>query len=56
MQQINFARIIYRSEDVNDNSTMFFVTEQAKETTLDLSQEVGKYCNFILFSYDINKK
>ena len=56
MQQINFAEIINRSEDVNDNSTMFFVIEQAKETTLDLSQKVGKYCNFIFFCYDINEK
>ena len=56
IQQINFAGILNQGEDVNDNSTMFFIIEEAKKITLDLSQDVGKYCNFIFFCYDINIK
>ena len=38
IQQINFTRNLNQGEDVNDNKTMFFIIEEAKETILDFSQ------------------
>ena len=38
MQQINFAGNL----DKNRHTTMFFITEEAKETVLDFSQETVK--------------
>ena len=42
IQQINFTRNLNRSEDVNDNTTMFFISEEAKETIIDFSQGTKK--------------
>ena len=33
-----------------------FIIEEAKEIILDFSQGMLKYCNFILFYYNINTK
>ena len=38
IQQINFKGNINRGENVNDNTTLFFIIEEAKETILDFSQ------------------
>ena len=35
IQQVNFKRNLNRGEDVNDNTTMFFIIEEAKSTALD---------------------
>ena len=47
IQQINFTANL----DWEGNTTMFFITEEAKETVLDFSQETVKRnfpeCNFI---------
>ena len=45
MQQINFIANINRDR----NKTMFFITEEEKETILDFHKELSKHCNFILF-------
>ena len=38
-QQINFTENLNQSEDVNNNNTrMFFIIEDAKETVSDFSQ------------------
>ena len=37
IQQINFTENLNRGENVNDNTIMFFITEEAKETILDFS-------------------
>ena len=42
IQKINFTGNLYRGEDLNDNTTMFFITEEAKETTLGFSQGTVK--------------
>ena len=42
MQQINLTENLNQGEDVNDNITMFFITEEAKETILDFSQGTVK--------------
>ena len=42
IQQINFTGNLNRGEDVNDNTTMFFIIEEAKETILDFSQGTVK--------------
>ena len=42
MQQINFTGNINRGEDVNYNTTMFFIIEEAKETILDISEGTAK--------------
>ena len=34
MQQINFTGILHRGQNVNDNKTMDFIIEEAKETNL----------------------
>ena len=38
IQQINFTENLNRSQDVNDNTTMFFIIEEANKTILDFSQ------------------
>ena len=38
IQQINFTGNIYRDLNINGNTTMFFITEEVKETILDFSQ------------------
>ena len=40
--------------DWEENTTMFFIIEEAKETILDFSQ--GTVENFILLEYNINIK
>ena len=42
IQQINLTENLNQGEDVNDNITMFFITEEAKETILDFSQGTVK--------------
>ena len=42
MQQINFAGNLNRGEDLNDNTIMFFIIEEAKETISDFSQGTVK--------------
>ena len=42
IQRIKFTGNLNRDEDVNYNTTMFFVIEEEKETTLDFSQETVK--------------
>ena len=42
---INFTENLNRAE----GTTMFFITEKAKETVLDFSEEKLEYYNFILF-------
>ena len=42
IQKINFTGNLYRGEDLNDNTTMFFITEEAKETILGVSQGTVK--------------
>ena len=42
---INFKENLNRAE----GTTMFFITEKAKETVLDFSEEKLEYYNFILF-------
>ena len=38
IQRILFKRNLNRDEDANDNTSMFFIVEEAKETVLDFSQ------------------
>ena len=38
IQQIYFKTNLNRDEDANDNTSMFFIVEEAKETVLDFSQ------------------
>ena len=42
LQQINFTGNLNRGEDVNDNTTMLFITEEAKGTISDFSQGTVK--------------
>ena len=42
IQKINFTGNLYRGEDLNDKTTMFFITEEAKETILGFSQGTVK--------------
>ena len=42
VQQIDFTENLNWGEDVNDNTTIFFITEKGKETILDFSQENGR--------------
>ena len=42
VQQIDFTENLNRGEDVNDNTTIFFITEKGKKTILDFSQENGR--------------
>ena len=38
IQQISFTGNLNRGEDVNDNTRMILIIEEAKETILDFSQ------------------
>ena len=38
IQQINFTGNLNRGKNVNDNTIMFFIIEEVKETILDFSQ------------------
>ena len=38
IQQNNFTGNLNRGQNVNDNTTMLFITEEAKEKLLDFSQ------------------
>ena len=38
IQKINFVRNLNRGEDVNDNTIVFFIIEEVKETILNFSQ------------------
>ena len=42
IQQINFTGNLNRGEDLNDNTIMFFIIEEVKETILDFSQGTVK--------------
>ena len=42
IQQINFTGNLNRSQNINDNTTMFFIIEEAKETISDFSQGTVK--------------
>ena len=42
IQQINFTGNLNRSQNVNDNTILFFIIEKAKETILDFSQGTVK--------------
>ena len=46
IQQINFTRNLNRGENVNDNTIMFFIIEEVKETILDFSQGTVKVLQF----------
>ena len=37
-------------QNINDNTTMFFIIEEARETILDLSQETVKVLWFFYFN------
>ena len=51
IQQSNFTGNITRKDNqgrnINDNTTMFSIIEEAKETTLDFPQDLWKYCEFL---------
>ena len=38
IQQIEFPGNLNRGEEINDNTTMLFITEEVKEAILDFSQ------------------
>ena len=42
MQQFNFTGNLNRDEDVNDNTLIFFMIEEGKQTILDFSQGTVK--------------
>ena len=42
IQSINFTGNLNRVEDEDDNTTMFFIIEEAKDTVVDFSQETAK--------------
>ena len=42
IQRINFTGNLNRGQNVNDNTTMFFIIEEVKETILDFSQGTVK--------------
>ena len=42
LQKINFTGNLNRCEDVNDNTTMLFIIEEAKGTISDFSQGTVK--------------
>ena len=44
--KINFTRDLNRNENGNDNTVIFFIIEEAKETILDFSQETVKVLLF----------
>ena len=55
IQQINFIENLNRGENVNDNTIMFFIIEEAKETILDFLQGTVKVlwmCSTVLFCFN----
>ena len=42
IQQINFTGNLNRGENVNNNTIMFFITKEAKETIFEFSQGAVK--------------
>ena len=42
IQQINFTGNLNRGQNVDDNTIIFFITEEAKETILDFPQGAVK--------------
>ena len=55
IQQINFTGNLNRGENVNDNTIMFFIIEEAKETILDFLQGTVKVlwmCSTVLFCFN----
>ena len=48
-QQINFIEHLNRGEDVNDNSTIFFIIEEARKKYFRLLTSIVNflYCNII---------
>ena len=46
IQKINFTGYLNRVEDENDNTIMFFIIEEVKETILDFSQGNFKVVQF----------
>ena len=55
IQQINFIGNLNRGENVNDNTIMFFIIEEAKETILDFLQGTVKVlwmCSTVLFRFN----
>ena len=42
IQRINFTGNLNRGQNVNDNTTMFFIIEEVKETILEFSQGTVK--------------
>ena len=42
MRQINFTGNLNRGEDANDNTILFFIIEELKETVSDFSQGTVK--------------
>ena len=42
MQQSNFTGNLNRGQNINDNTSMFFIIEEAKETVLNFSQRTVK--------------
>ena len=56
IQQINFAGNLNGGENANDNTTMFFIIEEAKETILDFLPETVKVLwmlSTVLFYFNI---
>ena len=54
IQQINFTGNLNWGQNVNDNTIMIFIIEEAKETILDFSLETVKVlwrCYTILFCF-----
>ena len=51
MQQINFTGNLIRKnndgQDINDNTTMFFIMKELEETIVDFSY---KFCDFFYFN------
>ena len=57
--KINFTGNLNRDENVSDNTIMFFIIEEAKESILDFSLgtvKVLSMCSTILFCFDTISK
>ena len=51
IEQVNFTINLNRDENVNDDTIMFFIIEEAKEAILDFSQgtvKVLRMCSTVL--------
>ena len=46
IQQVNFTENLNRGENLNDNTTMLFITEKAQETILNFSQGTVRVLQF----------